>query len=59
MQNNALVAGQISEKIYVVFRVYNLGKENLNVRIFVDPEAHRGAGDLLFEEHTWTVKCQI
>jgi hypothetical protein len=50
----ALVQGQVSEKIYVIFRVYNLGRDNLNVQIYVDPEAHRGR-NLAFAAHTWTV----
>ncbi|CZR67410.1 uncharacterized protein PAC_17309 [Phialocephala subalpina] len=54
MQNMALAQGQISEGIYILFRVYNLGRDNLNVRIYVDPEAHRGRS-LAFVEHTWAV----
>lgn len=54
MQNTALEEGQASDEVYVIFRVYNLGKENLSVQIYVDPEAHRGT-DLAFAEHTWTV----
>jgi hypothetical protein len=50
----ALVQGQVSEKIYVIFRVYNLGRDNLNMKIYVDREAHRGM-NLAFAEHTWTV----
>ncbi len=54
MQDLALARGQVSEEIYVIFRVYNLGRDSLNMRIYVDPEAHRGR-DLEFAEHTWTV----
>jgi hypothetical protein len=54
MQNMALVEGQVSERIYVIFRVYNLGRENMNVKIYVDPEAHRGRS-LEFSAHQWTV----
>jgi hypothetical protein len=46
--------GQRSEEVYVICRVYNLGKENLNVQIFVDPHAHRDHR-LAFEAQTWTV----
>jgi hypothetical protein len=54
MQNKALVEGQVSRQIYVIFRVYNLGKENMNVKVYVDPEAHRGR-NLVFAVHQWTV----
>ncbi|KAF8859481.1 hypothetical protein BDZ45DRAFT_673240 [Acephala macrosclerotiorum] len=55
MQEMALREGQVSNKIYVVFRVYNLGRDSLNVKIYVDPEAHRRQGSLEFAQHTWTV----
>jgi len=54
MQNNALVEGQVSKKIYVIFRVYNLGRENPNVKIYLDPEVHRRRS-LAFVKHSWTV----
>ncbi|KAE8447535.1 hypothetical protein EG329_010665 [Mollisiaceae sp. DMI_Dod_QoI] len=55
MQEMTLPAGRATGKIYIICRVYNLGRENLNVRIYVDPEAHRGR-TLAFETHTWTVR---
>lgn len=58
MQEMTLVEGQVSNKIYVIFRVYNLGRDSLNVKLYVDPWAHRRQGNrgtLVFAEHTWTV----
>ncbi len=58
MQNRALVEGRVSNKIYIIFRVYNLGRESLNLKLYVDPWAHRRQGNqgaLVFAEHTWTV----
>ncbi len=58
MQEMALVEGQVSHKIYIIFRVYNLGRDSLNVKLYVDPWAHRRRGNqgtLVFAEHTWTV----
>jgi hypothetical protein len=46
---------QVSEKIYMIFRVYNLGKETLGVKLYVDPYAHMGRS-LKFKETKWTVK---
>ncbi len=54
MQELALVQGRVSLVIYVIFRVYNLGRDSLSMRVYVDPEAHRGR-DLAFAEHTWAV----
>jgi hypothetical protein len=55
MQERALVEVQVSNKIYVIFRVYDLGRDSLNVKIYVDPEAHRRGLSLEFTQHTWTV----
>jgi hypothetical protein len=43
-----------SEKIYMICRVYNLGKETLGVKIYVDPYAHIGT-NLTIKENGWTV----
>jgi len=56
MQRMTLTPGEISERIYVVFRVFDLGKESMNVKIYVDPEAHRLRNALLFESQAWTVR---
>lgn len=55
MQEMALQEDRASNKIYVIFRVYNLGRDSLNVKLYVDPEAHRRQGSLQFAQHTWTV----
>lgn len=54
MQEMALVEGQTSDRVYLIFRVYNLGRESLGLKIYVDPEAHRGR-TLAFAENSWTV----
>lgn len=56
MQEMALQEGQVSDKIYIIFRVYNLRRDSLNVKVYVDPEAHRRQGNLEFAQHTWTVR---
>lgn len=55
MQEMALREGRVSNKIYLVCRVYNLGRDSLSVKLYVDPEAHRRQGSLAFASHTWTV----
>ena len=55
MRSKALVEGRVSDEIYVVCRVYNLGRENLNVKIYLDPAAHDRDGSLVFKSYTWTV----
>ena len=46
--------GRVSEKIYMICRVYNLGKEALDVKLYVDPDAHRDQA-LVFEAQSWSV----
>ncbi|KAH7361082.1 hypothetical protein BKA65DRAFT_494597 [Rhexocercosporidium sp. MPI-PUGE-AT-0058] len=42
------------ENVYILFRVFNLGKDTMDFRIFVDPEKHRQQGTLKFSCN-WTV----
>jgi len=55
MQTKALRPGRTSAEIYVICRVYDLGKDSMNWKIYVDPEAHRQRNALVFTS-SWTVK---
>lgn len=55
MQRMTLTPGQSAGEIYIVCRVYNLGRDNLNVKLYVDPEAYRLRNELAFEAQSWTV----
>ncbi|KAI1297487.1 hypothetical protein F5Y03DRAFT_386916 [Xylaria venustula] len=41
--------------IYVIFRVYWLGQEDMGLAIYVDPESLRMSGHLKFQGELWTV----
>lgn len=41
--------------IYVVFRVFDVGMGTPGLRIYVDPEAMRRTGDLVFTTESWSV----
>jgi hypothetical protein len=43
------------EEVYVIFRVHNLGKENMGVRIYLDPESLRVQGQLEFSAESYSV----
>ncbi|KAI0430299.1 hypothetical protein F5Y09DRAFT_233056 [Xylaria sp. FL1042] len=43
------------DSIYVVFRVFNLGKQSMGCAIYVDPDAMRVKGALNFRAETWSV----
>lgn len=55
MQANELRPGHTSARIYIICRVYDLGKDSMNLKIYVDPEAHRQRDALLFAAN-WTVR---
>ncbi|KAJ3567402.1 hypothetical protein NPX13_g6776 [Xylaria arbuscula] len=43
------------DSIYVVFRVFNLGKSSMGCAIYVDPDAMRVKAALNFRAETWSV----
>jgi hypothetical protein len=55
MQTNALRQGHTSARVYLICRVYDLGKDSMNLKIYVDPEAHRQRNELVFAENGYTV----
>ncbi|KAF9772366.1 hypothetical protein IL306_009945 [Fusarium sp. DS 682] len=42
-------------KVYILFRVHGLESGQVGVRIYIDLEALRKTGDLVFEAQSWTV----
>jgi hypothetical protein len=54
MQRYVLTADN-SNMIYVIFRVYHLGQQNMGLKIYVDPESLRSSGQLDFTAKTWSV----
>ncbi|KAI0385044.1 hypothetical protein F5Y04DRAFT_204258 [Hypomontagnella monticulosa] len=54
MGENVLTANNRT-KIYVIFRVYNLGQDNMGLRVYFDPESLRLSGQLDFTAETWSV----
>lgn len=52
--NNGATTAETAD-MYVIFRVFNLGKKDCGVSVFVDPEQLRQAGQLVFTEGPWGV----
>jgi hypothetical protein len=50
--------GQL-DQVYVIFRVFNLGRDDIGVRVLVDPEAMRQENQLLFTSETWSVRPRL
>ncbi|KAI9372834.1 hypothetical protein BJX61DRAFT_542344 [Aspergillus egyptiacus] len=57
MQNpsGGAAGGRPLECVYVVFRVFNLGRDSVGVKVYVDPESMRERRELLFTAETWSV----
>lgn len=41
--------------VYVIFRVFNLDKDSVDLRIYVDPEVMREKRALVFTAETWSI----
>jgi hypothetical protein len=41
--------------IYVLFRVFNVGKDSAQMKVYVDPEAMRERNELRFTAKTWSI----
>ncbi|KAK8133494.1 hypothetical protein PG984_005506 [Apiospora sp. TS-2023a] len=54
MQENTVTMGN-SSTIYVIFRVFNLGQDNMGLKIYLDPEALRVSEALKFTAESWSV----
>jgi hypothetical protein len=46
---------QAEPEIYVIFRVYYLGKEGMGLKIYVDPEGLRQEQRLIFSPESYSV----
>ncbi|KAI0424953.1 hypothetical protein F5Y09DRAFT_118782 [Xylaria sp. FL1042] len=55
MQNNTNQQNHASATIYVIFRVYWLGQDNVGLRIYLDPESLRRTHQLEFTSELWSV----
>lgn len=55
MRNNVISDGAVRDVIYVIFRVYNLGSNDMGVKVYLDPETLRLSEQLSFTADTWSV----
>ena len=50
MQKMKLTKGETSSKVYIILRVFNLDKENIGMRLYVDPASMETRGELQITE---------
>ena len=55
MQHNSNHDNGNLKTVYVVFRVFNLGSDNIGLRVLVDPESMRLQDELSFTAESWSV----
>lgn len=55
MRNMTFRSGERAHEVYVILRVYNLGRENMGMKIYVDPAKLESSGALRFEADQYTV----
>ncbi|KAF7558422.1 hypothetical protein G7046_g5742 [Stylonectria norvegica] len=53
--SNAETSEAASAVVYMILRVYNIGKPNIGVKVYMDPEKLRKDGMLVFTEESWSV----
>jgi hypothetical protein len=51
MQEMAFTPEQVVAEVYLIFRVFNLGRTNMSVKIYANPERH-----LEFRQRAWSVR---
>ena len=54
MEDNTLRGGN-RDSVYGVFRVYNLGQADMDLKIYIDPEDLRETNSLNFTAENWSV----
>ncbi|KAL4796623.1 hypothetical protein BDV19DRAFT_398235 [Aspergillus venezuelensis] len=52
---SAVEPNQEDPRLYVIIRVYNLGRDDVRMKIYVNPGSMRERGELLFTAETWSV----
>lgn len=55
MKHMALTSETAATNIYIILRVFNLGQDNIGMRLYVDPMTMRREGHLLFEPSSYIV----
>lgn len=54
IQSNNMESRQ-TNGLYVIFRVFDIGKDSMGLKILVDPESMRQREELAFTAETWSV----
>jgi predicted Zn-ribbon and HTH transcriptional regulator len=55
MQILKLKEGEVSTEVYIILRVFNFGKDNIDMRLYVDPDEPRKVGFWFFSPEWYSI----
>lgn len=55
MKQMRLTKGEVSPEVYIIFRVFNLDKEGIDMRLYVDPKGVEEGGEVVFTPESYPV----
>jgi hypothetical protein len=55
MERMRLRKEEVSPEVYIILRVFNLDKDTIDMRIFVDPKGIEDSGGLVFTSESYSV----
>ncbi len=55
MKKMRLAKGEVSPEVYIIFRVFNLDKDGIDMRLYVDPKGVEEGGELVFTPESYSV----
>jgi hypothetical protein len=55
MERMRLREGEVSAEVYIILRVFNLDKDTIDMRLYVDPKGIEERGDLVFTPESYSV----
>ncbi|KAE9369740.1 hypothetical protein N431DRAFT_493510 [Stipitochalara longipes BDJ] len=55
MERMRLKKREVSSEVYIILRVFNLDKDTIDMRLYVDPKGVKEGGDLIFTPESYSV----
>jgi hypothetical protein len=55
MERMRLTDEEVSPEVYIIFRVFNLDKDTIDMRLYVDPKGIEDGGVLAFTPESYSV----
>jgi hypothetical protein len=55
MKKMRLTQREVSPEVYIIFRVFNLNNDSIDVRLYVDPKGVEEGGILVFTPESYSV----